>query len=465
MLSIARACRQAGLGPLSRPVIFLLEADEDQSHDDIRDALRDALKAEFPSGPGYYAWVVEVWDAEFIYEYETPTETTLFSRPYTVGDDGEVTFGDPAEVERLTTFVPVGESLREAKKTKKESMAETECIGQIIPLIETSIRPDGTVPIKLISPGWGSSAYYPADVLERDGPNVFCKGTHMNWDHQTETEALEQPAGELNDLAAVLEADAHWDPNHPKGPGLYADAKVFGPFDEKLNDLAPHIGTSINTSGVVEADEKGNIIEGEREGREGPILTELRKNKFTSVDFVTRAGAGGAVLQLFESARPKKKGDVPMPDNVELKEAQEKLAAAEIKVTELEAKEAEREADKAELDGFREAEVIRVAGETVAEALKDLDLHEVAKTRLVETLSKSPPMKEGELDKEALLVKTQEAATAEAAYFETLTGGGTVLGMGGGGEGEEGRKKLEESVRNAHPDFMDDQVRIYVTGR
>ena len=62
MQSIARACRKARIGPTSRQVVFLMEAEEDQSHDDIRDSLRDAIKVGLPVGPGYWVWVVEVWD-------------------------------------------------------------------------------------------------------------------------------------------------------------------------------------------------------------------------------------------------------------------------------------------------------------------------------------------------------------------------------------------------------------------
>src|SRR5579859_4348462 len=34
-------------------------------------------------------------------------------------------------------------------------------------------------PIKLIAPGKGASAYYPKEVLQRDGPKVFKAGTHI----------------------------------------------------------------------------------------------------------------------------------------------------------------------------------------------------------------------------------------------------------------------------------------------
>jgi hypothetical protein len=45
--------------------------------------------------------------------------------------------------------------------------------SELIPLTEGAVRKDGTALIKLIQPGWGSSGYYPAAVLERDGPTVF----------------------------------------------------------------------------------------------------------------------------------------------------------------------------------------------------------------------------------------------------------------------------------------------------
>lgn len=456
MRSIAKACRKARIGPTSRNIIFLMEADEDQSHDDIRDALRDALKEEIPTTPGNYFWVVEVWDAEFVYEHETPTETKIYSRPYTIDAEGVASLDNPVEVERETTFVPVGESGRNGKS--RES-AGTPHIGQIIPLIEVSVQADGTLPIKIVEPGWGSSAYYGADVLERDGPNVFCAGTQMFWDHQTDMEEAERPENELNNLAAVLETAARWVPNHPDGPGLYADAKVFGPFDKKLEDLAPHIGVSLNTNGFAEA--------GEKEGREGFILTELLKDNFTSIDFVTKAGAGGEIVALFESARPHSKEKAPMPEDQKLQEAQDKLTAAEDKVKDFEAKEAEREEEKIDYARLKEAALVDKASKAVAEALKDTDLHEVCKTRLVETLSENPPLKDGELDVEALKVKITEAAAEEATYIEGLTGAGGIRGMGGSIDSEDdaGAKKLEESVRARHPDFSDAQVHDYVYRR
>jgi len=329
---------------------------------------------------------------------------------------------------------------------------------QIMSLIEKSVRKDGTVPIKLIKPGWGSSAYYSADVLEQTGPTAFPKGTHMFWDHMTEAEMAEQPEGELNNLAAVFESDARWEPNHPNGPGLYTDAKMFGEYRDKVDELAPHIGTSINTSGLAES--------GEVDGREGYIVTELLNTPFTSTDFVTKAGAGGEIVSLFESARPqrKQKEAIPMPDEITLEETQTKLTEAETENAELKVKVEESEAEKVELARFREAELTTKAQEVASEVLKDIELLDPTKTRIIESVSATPPLKEGELDTEALQEATRQAATDEATYLEGITGAGNVTDLGGGGGGDDADKTLRESVKRYHPDWSDDMIENYVTG-
>jgi len=56
------------------------------------------VKAELPIGPGYWVWVVEVWDTEFVYEFETPEGTKLFRREYSVDDEGVAMLGEQTEV-------------------------------------------------------------------------------------------------------------------------------------------------------------------------------------------------------------------------------------------------------------------------------------------------------------------------------------------------------------------------------
>lgn len=162
-----------------------------------------------------------------------------------------------------------------------------------IDLTEAAVRSDGSIGVLLISPGWGTRGYYSAELLERDGPTAFPKGTHMYFDHPTATEAADRPERSLRDLAAVLETDARWNPNGPAGPGLYAEAAVFEPYRPIVNEMSKHIGVSIRAYGY------GH--QGEAEGKRGQIVDEMGPG--LSVDFVTHAGRGGQLLQLLESAR------------------------------------------------------------------------------------------------------------------------------------------------------------------
>lgn len=176
--------------------------------------------------------------------------------------------------------------------------------GALVDLDE-ALRPDGTVPIKLISPGWGSKGYYSAEVLKRDGPKAWPAGTHMYLDHPSLTEAMDRPERSVRDLAAVLETGARWSDTHPQGPGLYAEANVFPPFREAIAAMAPHIGVSIRA--------RGTGRQGEAEGRTGPIVESIDDG--LSCDFVTKAGRGGQVLALAEAA------GLDLGDPVDLQEA------------------------------------------------------------------------------------------------------------------------------------------------
>lgn len=146
----------------------------------------------------------------------------------------------------------------------------------------------GRMNVQIISPGWGSSGYYSQDVLEAAARDrIFPAGTHMYVNHPTATENYERPERDLNTLAAVLSEDARWD-----GGKLVAEAVVFSNWREPLSEMAEAIGVSIRAAAEIE--------EGEADGRTGRIITRLVEG--TSVDFVTRAGRGGKILQVLESA-------------------------------------------------------------------------------------------------------------------------------------------------------------------
>ncbi|WP_242892451.1 hypothetical protein [Actinomadura litoris] len=171
------------------------------------------------------------------------------------------------------------------------AMKETAQLAESSPLTEAT-RGQATgarMRIKLIDRGWGSSGYYGEAVLRRAAADrIFPAGTQMFLDHPAASEAIERPERSVRDLAAVLTAPASY-----QDGGLYAEARVFGPYQQLLTDMAEHIGVSIRACGTAE--------HGEVEGREGAIITGLTEG--ISVDFVTKAGRGGQIVEVLEAAR------------------------------------------------------------------------------------------------------------------------------------------------------------------
>lgn len=159
----------------------------------------------------------------------------------------------------------------------------------------------GRLPIQFISPGWGSSGYYSPEVIAEAAKTQFIPaGTHMYADHPTEAEAVERPGRSLKDLMAVVVGDARvateadvtgWGADLG---ALVGEADVVPAWQPLVETVRDHIGTSIRGSAT-------DIVEGEAEGRRGRIIEGLMA-PCTSVDFVTRAGRGGKVLRVMESA-------------------------------------------------------------------------------------------------------------------------------------------------------------------
>jgi len=284
------------------------------------------------------------------------------------------------------------------------TVSEAAIGDEFIPLVEKAVRRDGTIPIKIIAPGWGSSGYYPKEVLERDGPLVFAKSTKMYWNHPTAQEEAMRPEGDLNALAAELVTDARF-ADGPAGPGLYADAKVFEGYQGAVNDMAKHIGVSIRAS--------GRAVQGEAEGRKGPIVQALTAAR--SVDFVTEPGAGGKILDMFEAARPQM-ATVHREDGVDEKKFTEALASRDQEIARL-----------------RESMLLRDAKDFVRQAVATANVPDVTKQRLVESLSINPPVKDGQIDSDAYATRIAEAIKAEVDYLTKAAGygSGRIEGMGG----------------------------------
>ena len=142
--------------------------------------------------------------------------------------------------------------------------------------------------VKVIESGWGSSGYYGASMLAEYGPKVFKAGTKVFMNHPSAIEANDRPERDVHQLAGKLVSDAVFQEN-----GLYADIQFYSHYAPIIAEMAEDVGLSIHAL--------GNAVEGEAEGRQGPIIESLVEDPFTSVDVVTVAGAGGKFVALLES--------------------------------------------------------------------------------------------------------------------------------------------------------------------
>lgn len=325
----------------------------------------------------------------------------------------------------------------EAVEKVPDDTSETKDLEtDFVALVENAVRQDGTIPIKIIEPGWGSSGYYSPEVLARDGPGVFMEGIKLYWNHPTLTEDAERPERDLHDLAAELVAAARWVPDHPSGAGLYGDAKVFKPFQDSVDELAPHIGVSIRA--------KGKVVHGQAEGKAGPIVKEITAAK--SVDFVTEPGAGGQILQLFEAQRKKvvKKSNSEKEHKMDEKEVKA-LQEANVQL------EKEAEAQKTSLALLSKRLLEQEASDFVADALIKVEgLPQTVRAKLLRDLVRDVPIKEGKMDEDAYAEVIKKAVQAELTYLAEVTGGGDITGMGSGGDekeltDEQANKELEKA--------------------
>lgn len=171
--------------------------------------------------------------------------------------------------------------------------------GRISEAAAAEAADTGRMLIQHISPGWGSSGYYSAEVLEQAvADQIIPAGTHMYADHPTEEEAKARPVRSIKDLMSVTTEAARLATEDDVARGAEVGALVsevdivptYRPLIEHLKDA---IGVSIRGD--------GELVEGTAEGRTGKLVESLAHVK--SVDWVTRAGRGGKVLSLVESAQ------------------------------------------------------------------------------------------------------------------------------------------------------------------
>ena len=142
----------------------------------------------------------------------------------------------------------------------------------------------GKYRIKVIEWGQGSSAFYPKEVLQRDGAKAFPAGTKVFANHPSEQESFDRPERDVTKIVGKLLSDAVYEDG-----ALYADVYFSEKFAKHVEEFKDTLGMSIYASGKSEAMEiDGNVRN---------VLTEFYEDPFNSVDVVTVPGAGGAILE------------------------------------------------------------------------------------------------------------------------------------------------------------------------
>src|SRR6185437_15440162 len=349
--------------------------------------------------------------------------------------------------------------------------------------------PGGRREVTIIEEGWGSSGYYSGELIGRDIPEIFPAGSKMYLNHPTESQEMERPERDLNDLVGTLATTPRM-----AGIAAVAEANIYEHWRPTIDAMANDIGLSIRAWGVSE--------DGSAGGKDGPIIESLVYGE--SIDYVTDAGAGGKIGRLIESSRnhdPVKKlaesiilskdvsdEDVKdmikvmeratqeelggfierlaknLPEPIAFKESgdpkptnqgdtmtdeeKRRLEALEESVKTLQAEkdtlttkvtEANTRADKAEEANLRAAAGVVVRGVLEAENVKD-KIPEKMRNRIIErSLSGTLPMTEdNKLNKEKLKESAEKLLEEEIDYIAETSGIGRVRGAGGGEGGGSG---------------------------
>lgn len=391
----------------------LQEAADSISHSVVRDHLRDAIQ-DAHKGSGHWAnYVDHTGDGksgDCIYSVDGDTMSCPYSIASTSGK--QTASVDTDKASKVIPVVSYKKQVTAATEAAVPNAAQAagvklvESAGvEFLSAISVSEAARTAYPIKVISPGTGSSAHYPAAVVEKMAPLVK-PGTLMFWNHQTSAQEAERPEGDLDHLAAIITKQGVWDENGPKGPGVYAEAKVMADYALKVEERAPHIGLSIRAGGTT----TGKTVNGK------PELKSI--DHIESIDYVTKAGRGG--MALVEAAAYAGL----LPDS-------HQAAAARTAATPNTGDEMTEDEKKRLFEAARIVEGDR-ARRIATAALADVSLIEAGKSRVIESSIRNLPLKDGVLDEAKLIETVKDEAKREGEYLASLIGSGRVTNMGGG---------------------------------
>lgn len=198
----------------------------------------------------------------------------------TAADDAAMMDADAAEVE------PVEEVTQLAQET--EPLAEAWESAAVL-LEEAAPESLAMLNVQIIRPGWGNARdnhFYPREMLERDAGR-FVGAKMFETDHKAEEKSTRTWVSTVKEIAGFTADGAP-----------IARVVVHDPgFAERVRNLS--------AAGLLEKMECSILANGqakpfEQAGRKGKVVDSI--TEVSSVDWVTRAGAGGHAMALAESA-------------------------------------------------------------------------------------------------------------------------------------------------------------------
>lgn len=132
--------------------------------------------------------------------------------------------------------------------------------------------------VVLLTPGLGASAYYSEEIVRRDAPAAFPKGTHVYLGHtpRGQEPSPEKLLGTLIEDTSIRESDG-------------AAVNRFQPIDrhaDLVKQVRKYVGLSINAMGTA--------TRGIVEGRDVKIAESIDYHRTNSVDMVSYAGREGS---------------------------------------------------------------------------------------------------------------------------------------------------------------------------
>lgn len=286
---------------------------------------------------------------------------------------------------------------------------------------------------RYITKGWGRSGYYSTRTLKRaEHELAFPKGTHIHWNHPTKSELKDRPERNLNTLVAESVEDAKYMVHPEHGEGLYAKIKVYPSHVKQVKEKGRAL--SILANGIKRLGEAPTAEGGKRKGY---MIERIIPSKGNTVDFVTKAGAGGTII--FESAKELPADNFLLEEYAVLIESDTKGHDA----MELEALKAQLKETTDNLAGvtdeltqLKEANTTLInenntlkRSQAVAEALTDASFNRLLphEVKAVKALVTVPTDDSGNVDDKKLLEALKETAKP---FLEASKRPATVSGMG-----------------------------------